>query len=157
HTDGLEAVVPGAQLIERAFCESVVRVQAQQVRHEFSRGEGQAVGLNAGKVRGGGVVQRAQLLGDAGVAITGRGVDADEVRVVVVHDLVVGGRDEVRGGVIDAGHLLKGNVAAPFVGAVPARHGQPAVDFAAQRQLAARLVGDVAVHIGHKQVLSRVY
>ena len=81
-------------------------------------------------------------------------LDAHQVGIAVRRDAAIGGRDDARRRIENAGQLVEGKVAGPLVGSHLAGHGQRAVAGGAQRNRARRLVADVAVDIGIDDVLA---
>ena len=80
---------------------------------------------------------------------------ADRVRIIIGRDSSVGGGDDSRGRIVDAGKLVEGNVAGPLVGVVCAADGQAAVSGGANWNFARGVIADVAIHVGVHHVLSR--
>ncbi len=77
------------------------------------------------------------------------------VGIIVRDNLVIGRSNEAGRGIKDAGQLLEGYIAPPFVFAGPARHRHQAlVSCHTHGDLARRLVANVAVHVGIDEVLA---
>ena len=121
------------------------------------RRQGYPLGMDAPHIVGRRVGQIADAVGNPHGPVAGGEIHADVVGIIGADGAVVGGYDAALRRVDATGHFGEGDAALPLVLPVPARHGQrrggvagPAGDFAPA------LVADVAVNVGHQQVVHRV-
>ncbi|GBD14957.1 hypothetical protein HRbin25_00844 [bacterium HR25] len=150
-----QVTVPDAEEGVGPLPPDVLRRQGEDMAGQLPSGDGVDVLLHRPEVVDGELLLGGQELDDALHAGAVHVLGAQEVGVVVVHDLVVGCGQPVGRRVEGGGQLLEGDEALPFVLVGPARHGDDAMPLGPSRDPAGQLVADVAVHIGIQEVEGR--
>ena len=84
-----------------------------------------------------------------------RPVRCNQVRIVVVHDAIIGIRDPAGRGVVALGQFGKGYESVPIIRAGPARRRHPAVAALADRHACRGDKANVAIGEGIYEVLHR--
>ena len=155
---GINAAGPIPQHRQRRCRSGICRWRNDGKRgHVGFRRDGYPLGMDAAHVGRRSVGDALDAVGHAHGAVAGRKVHRDVVRIVRPHRPVVGRHDVARRRIDVARHVREGDAALPLVLPVPSgnRQGSRHVAWPAGN-LAPALVTDVAVNVGHHEVVHRV-